>query len=123
MGHNLALLDSGEPRKAGLREGILPMEPTPNIFQVKPSFFPGFSLSTFFPGLTEFQMAPRKLETAGSKRSFPFPQKDAARMLAAQHHHADPNSWPPPRLCVSGHSIWLTPEVTLKLYGNRQEPR
>lgn len=31
MGHNLALLDSGEPRKAGLREGILPMEPTPNL--------------------------------------------------------------------------------------------
>lgn len=31
MGHSLALLSSGEPRKAGLMEEILPKESTPNL--------------------------------------------------------------------------------------------
>lgn len=96
---------------------------------VRTSDIPETSASPRSSCSPEFQMAPRKLETAGSKRPFPFPKKDAAGMLAAQHHHADPNSWPLPRLRVSGHSAWLTPEVTLnsacafKLYGKRWEPR
>lgn len=31
MGHSLALLNNGEPRKVGLMEGILPKESTPNL--------------------------------------------------------------------------------------------
>lgn len=31
MGHSLALLSNGEPRKAGLMEEILPKESTPNL--------------------------------------------------------------------------------------------
>ena len=34
-------------------------------------------------------------------------------MLAARHHHADPNSGAPPRLRVGPHSPWLSPEVIL----------
>ena len=67
-----------------------------NIFQVKSSFFPGFPLSTFFPAFTELQVAPRKLETASSKRPFPLAQEDTARMPAAGHHSSYSDSRAPP---------------------------
>ena len=54
--------------------------------------------------LPELQVAPGKLETAGSERPFPLPQEDAARMPAAGHHdaHSDPRA-PPPRLHAGRH--------------------